>query len=104
MAAVETQQRWKKHDQGMLHTHSKRDTAESAANRVRTLRAYIMNLQISCLLAMYMLCTSVLLLHFFQENKSRGAPLHAFNIYQLSCLEQYAYFVENNEGFIFKGL
>ncbi len=35
-AAVETQQQWKEHEQKVLPTRSGHDTADCAANRVRT--------------------------------------------------------------------
>ncbi len=36
-AVVESQQQWRKHEQVCIPTHSRHDTVESAANRVRTL-------------------------------------------------------------------
>jgi hypothetical protein len=42
-AVVEAQHRWKKHEQKVLPTHLRQDTAESGANRVRTSCLHIMD-------------------------------------------------------------
>jgi hypothetical protein len=41
--AVEIQQQWNEHEQKVLSTRSRHDTAEFAANRVRILNTYIVN-------------------------------------------------------------